>query len=342
VISRHTVIYKGTAHHHPPTIKNMEDIKSKIKAIEDDISRNKIRIALDQLRAIFTEYAASEQKGQCLQQINHYNRLQGNIRDQTITAENVDVQTNRIVKATLGLLSAAEKLMLQPKGKEQAEWMTANAEHYSKPVGDIFEQFKQKWNTTQQETTTTPYGLTQILEDQFINNQNNWNVGPINNFQNQYMGSVAIANHQCSITSTVNGSINAWIPLNIDKLKEFSIETQVRFQVGDNAGFGLIWGANATSFDYYYFLLSPIGQFCIGYQMKGASYNLANWVYSPYIWQGMNLNKLKLHRIGDQVYFYINDQHIFTTTYYSFFGNYLGMRAVNYKTVSFDYLSVWN
>lgn len=320
----------------------MQDIKSKIKTIEDDISQNKLRAALDALRDIFTQRNASEEKLQCLQQINHHNRLRGEIRDGTITAENIDVQTNRIVKATLGLLSAAEKLMLQPKEKNQAEWRTTDNYDQVKPVGDIFEQFKQKWNTTQQETTTTPYGLTQILNDQFIDNRNNWNVGPINNFQNQYIGNIAITNHQCSIISSMNGSVNAWVPLNINSFKEFVIETQVHFQMGNNFGFGLIWGTNPNNFDSYYFLISPIGQFCIGYLMNGVSHNLANWMYSPYIWQGMNVNKLKVHRQGNQVYFYINEQHVFTTTYYQFFGNYIGMTAINYKTVSFDYLSVWN
>ncbi|MEM6698465.1 MAG: hypothetical protein AAF599_08715, partial [Bacteroidota bacterium] len=106
--------------------------------------------------------------------------------------------------------------------------------------------------------------------------------------------------------------------------------------------FGLIWGTNPNTFDSYYFLISPIGQFCIGHLMNGVSHNLANWMYSPYIWQGMNVNKLKIHRQGTQVFFYINDQHVFTTTYYQFFGNYLGMTAINYKTVSFDYFRVWN
>lgn len=319
----------------------MQDITSKIKVIEDDISKNKLRDALDALREIFTQYKASEEKNQCLQQINHHNRLQGEIRDGVITAENIDVQTNRIVKATLGLLSAAEKLVLQPKEKEQASWRTDDYDHV-KPVGDIFEQFKQKWNTTQQETTAQPYGLTQILEDQFIDNRNNWNIGPIYNFQNLYMGNIAITNHQCSIVSTMNGSLNAWIPLHINNFKEFAIETQAHFQMGNNFGFGLIWGTNPNTFDSYYFLISPIGQFCIGHLMNGVSHNLANWMYSPYIWQGMNVNKLKIHRQGTQVFFYINDQHVFTTTYYQFFGNYLGMTAINYKTVSFDYFRVWN
>ncbi|MEL6717128.1 MAG: hypothetical protein AAFO82_06925 [Bacteroidota bacterium] len=317
----------------------MEDIKSKIKTIEDDISKNKLKAALNTLRDIFTERNASEEKNQCLQQINHYNRLQGEIRDRTITAENVDVQTNRIVKATLGLLSAAEKLLFQPKN-EQTEWKVNDYEHV-KPVGDIFEQFKQKWNTTQQEVTASPHGLTQILQEQFVDNRNNWNLGPINNF-NQYVGNIAIANNQCSIVSTLNGSINAWIPLNINNFREFAIETQVHFHQGNNFGFGLIWGTNPNSFDSYYFLISPIGQFCIGYQMNGVSHNLANWMYSSYIMQGLNTNRLKIHRIGDQVHFYINNEHVFTTTYYQFFGNYLGMTAINYKTISFDYLKVWN
>ncbi|MEM8523094.1 MAG: hypothetical protein AAGG68_00560 [Bacteroidota bacterium] len=313
----------------------MEDIKSKIKTIEDDISKNKLRDALDGLRDLFTQYDASEEKLQCLQQINHFNRLQAEIRDRTITAENIDVQTNRIVKATLGLLSAAEKVLLQPKEEKLIDWQ-------SHDVSNVLEQFKQNWNINKQETTAQPYGLTQILDEQFIDNRNNWQLGPIHNFYGQYVGNIALANQQCTISTNANGSIDARIPLNINGLKEFVIETQVRFQVGDNFGYGLVWGVNPNNLDSYYFLLSPIGQFCIGYQMNRTSHNLANWMYSPYILQGLNINKLKVHRMGNQVHFYINDEHIFTTTYYQFFGNYLGMTAINYKTVSFDYLRVWN
>lgn len=318
--------------------------KEQFKQIERYIIADRIKDALDKLYEFFDSVEATEQKHQTIQQINQLNRLNEQERDRTISQENLSIQKNQIVKATLGLLSAAEQLTVKPKTTTTDNWQSATDEDL-KPIGDIFKEFNEKWNTSQSTNSKPPNTLKQLFYDDFTDNRNNWNIGPIQANYNYYptnAGNTFIAESQCVIDSGLNGVVNVWKQIGINRFTEFIIESQVCFWIGNNFGFGLIWGANPANFDSYYFLISQIGQFCIGYQMNGNSINLANWVYSPYIWQGVNANKLKLHRIGDQVHFYINDQQVFSTTYYTFFGDYIGMSAVNVKKVSFDYLSIWN
>ncbi len=315
------------------------DFKPRIQKIETAIKNNRLKNALEDLYAVLQELGATEEKNQVLLQLSNLRNLDDDERDSTITSEVLLVHRGRIVKATLGLLTSAEQIILGQnevaRNVEEVEWM--------KPADNIFKSFLEKFDEANlQPMDNTASQPSALLYDDFRDNILKWYVGSVspNQPNSVPIGTLNIINQQYVFNIPVDGFIYGWRPVNIILTQSFSIETQVRFYTGDNKGYGIVWGADSATFDCYYFLISHNGYFCIGYQINNNQQILANWHYSAYIYQGNNTNTLRLERKGENVLFYINGQHIFSSIYYKFFGQHAGMMAGGHKQVGFDYFKV--
>lgn len=314
------------------------DFKLRIQKIEKAIRDNQLKNALEDLYAIFQEFGATEEKNQTLLQLNKLKTLDEEERDGTITSEVLLVNRGRMVKATLGLLTSIEKRILINSESEKEENITTEAE-WMQPADDIFKSFMEQFDSIPKVPVENQQQNI-LLSDDFQDNRNSWTIGPVLDNQSKQIGTLSMINQQYVISIPFGGYIYAWRPLNIDAYKGFTIETQVRFYSGDFSGYGIVWGAEPTTFQSYYFMIASNGTFCVGYQINGSNQILANWLYSPYIYQSTNTNKLRLQRKDENVLFYINDQHVFTSIYYTFFGQHVGMVAVGQKQVGFDYFRV--
>jgi hypothetical protein len=323
----------------------MEEQKFTLASIELLVINNRIKEALEALRQWFEDNGYRKEKYEVIQQLSRWNEIKVDERNDTATPAELRVKKNKLTKATLDLLLLAE---------DKATAATSSIENDTQPItNDSFAmmrawsaQLKEQQQTANEQPNLTNQELPTYLHDDFLDNRNSWNIGDLKMgfslFGSNNYGRTSIENHQCLIDSNYNGSINVVLPMNINRFQPFAIETTVQYWSGNDFGFGLTWGINLQTYDAYYFFINHIGRFCIGHLMNGQSINLANWLYSPHIRTGNSKNKLRLYRYGDQVHFYINDQLVYTTPYYTFFGEYIGMTTVNQKKVTYDYFTVWN
>lgn len=141
-------------------------------------------------------------------------------------------------------------------------------------------------------------------------------------------------------TKTDNGfrqSIH--IPLSLTE--DFSIETIINFKSGDlNSGHGLVWGFKDWE-NYYYFLISSNGYFTIGAKTEGINLEMKEWTKTSVINQNYERNQLKILRAGENIYFSINGELVYSDEFYGFRGNNIGFYILSgKKKVLFENLIV--
>ncbi|MEM1325412.1 MAG: hypothetical protein AAGI23_05625 [Bacteroidota bacterium] len=327
----------------------MENSQPTLISIREAISKNRVREALKALEQWCDENGFDKEENKASLLLSRWNAVKDHELYQSATAEDIQVGKGRVKRDTLELLLVVEEKLKTPN--QQSSTAQTNTEPFDTDPFQWFRDLQDNWkqNVNQNAATNQPQppALTQIFHDDFVDNRHHWNLGDItvNNtfFGASKVGQTYLNNGQCIIDSQLNGTASVYTSVNINPLQSYAIETTVQFWSGNHFGFGINWGANMATFSAYYFLINSIGQLCIGYQMNGQSINLANWIYSPFIHQGAARNKLRLESRGNQFYFFINDQQVFTTMHTNtFYGGQLGMTAVNHKVVGYDYFSVWN
>lgn len=122
-----------------------------------------------------------------------------------------------------------------------------------------------------------------------------------------------------------------FIRLPIDIENDFSIETLIQFNSGDdNSGHGLIWGMKDWE-NYYYFYISANGYYSIGAISEGLRLEFKKWTESQVINKKNNGNVIKVTKKDDKVYYSINGEILETSDFYSFKGNVLGFQIVSGK-----------
>ena len=326
------------------------DFKARIKSVEKAIINNKLEDALNELYKFFDEFAQIEEKNQTIQQISRYNRITSDYNLGVIERENYDQQINQLGRAIIGLLTAAERYALAnqevPTASKDVNWMMN--------VQNVWENFNSHQNTPTK-TTAPTNGITNIFYDNFQDNRNKWtsgsyteevqNSGFLGVFKNptpQKYAEISIHSNRCLIEHYKPESmITTWLHLPLNTQKDFVIETKATYLSGDNHGFGIRWGANQNN-DAYFFFISHPGSFCVRYNHAGSVFNIIDWTYSAYIWQGSSPNKLAIHKIGTYFYFYVNDQVVCTLPFYNFYGDWMGLTVAQEKKVLFEYFSVFN
>lgn len=168
-----------------------------------------------------------------------------------------------------------------------------------------------------------------FFEDNFNDNSNNWWTGKDNGGWCDIINGSYVIEH---IKETNDYSV--WKNLPLIESKAYSLEASFTFLNGFmKNGFGFLWGqkSSSNSIDIYegfhYFIVSASGKFVIRTYnpLSKITEPVKDWTDSSYIKVGDNCtNVLKIMKfdntIDNQIYFFINNELVFSTTNLPLFG----------------------
>lgn len=184
------------------------------------------------------------------------------------------------------------------------------------------------------------------LDEQFNDNSNNWWTGKDDSGWCDVADSCYIIEH-----TKDTSDYSAWKKIPLVESKAFSFEASFKFISGyEKNGYGFLWGQKSTDnkddrySGFHYFIVSASGKFVIrsyNPQTKKAE-PIKEWTDCSHIKTGANsINVLKIMKFDDsidkQLYFLINDQMIFQTTYLPMFGYETGFIAFQNMKIAIDY-----
>lgn len=182
---------------------------------------------------------------------------------------------------------------------------------------------------------------TVVFEDEFKNNQNNWQEGKtaVSNVRVVPGREMYQVQHK---SKAAYDAWTAWTSVDIDEQKNFRI-TALLYKEGGvkNYGYGILWGGEIDN--YYSFLVSPGGFYCVGKVVDGDWQDLTpgGWIQSGIVNQGRKaFNKLAVSKIGNTYHFAINDREIATMKCGPFFGNKIGFNVNNKQKIMVDWIKV--
>jgi hypothetical protein len=180
------------------------------------------------------------------------------------------------------------------------------------------------------------YGTSEVIfNDDFSNNNNNWSIG----LSADSCYNSKIENGAFDITSTCQGTHPMyWITQTIDIKRDFEIEAELLYVQGENDNaISLVWGKDDKNYRLR-FGISGNGQYRIN-QYSGKWIDLKNWTISSLV-RKSDYNKLTVRKIGEKYYFFLNEQLVHTSDFYSFFGSQIGFQGNQNSTMRVHYLKV--
>ncbi|MBK7128920.1 MAG: hypothetical protein IPM74_02915 [Crocinitomicaceae bacterium] len=179
-----------------------------------------------------------------------------------------------------------------------------------------------------------------ILRDDFNNNSNHWQEFSdgkadikVDTKRRMYQ-----IDHKLKHTGD---ACTAWTEVNLDEKRNFRITAQLYKEKGvKNYGYGLLWGG--TQDNYYSFLISPAGFYCVGKVVNGKWNDITpDWQETETVSCGNHAyNKLTVSKIGDTYHFEINDLKVATMKIGAFFGNKLGFNVNDKQKIMVDWIVV--
>lgn len=176
-----------------------------------------------------------------------------------------------------------------------------------------------------------------IFSEYFNNNRRNWSQ----------------TNNQNITTSVRNGhyyfshkrDTNAWLTwtnskININQFQDFYIQSNIRKVSGvDNYGYGIAWGLKDAN-NNYYFQISPNGYYKVTKIQNGRYTSIIKWKKSSYINKYRSTNKLGIKKLGNRIYFYINNRQVDSMGFQYFMGNKIGYRIDMRQAIEIKDLTV--
>lgn len=140
-----------------------------------------------------------------------------------------------------------------------------------------------------------------------------------------------------SISEGFTQTINIPVELNEDIYFEAAIE----FVSGDRlTNFGIVFDSN-DPYNFNSFSINASGYFSIGGKKDGAEFEVVSKVRSEYINKGPDQNILNILKVGNKIYYGINDNIVYEEEYHPFNGNRFGLIIFQgKKVINVGYLGV--
>jgi len=170
-----------------------------------------------------------------------------------------------------------------------------------------------------------------FVNDQFSNNDNDWYIEETGDFIRRIEGG------HLYLESTIDRAKLLSNEYTIDESRNYQIEASLKFITGKvNTGHALLFGKSPDNDFGFYFT----GQ---------QSYKISKYEggYVDYIDFTTNTilstngyNKLTLRKVGNQWYFFINEQLVHTMESQTFFGNRIGFQVGGKSIIHVDYLTI--
>ncbi len=170
-----------------------------------------------------------------------------------------------------------------------------------------------------------------FFED-FINNKNKW----INDSNSK----IYSINDSCLIIyNTFSYPISDGKEISINDIKDFEIETEIKFESGEEKDFiGIFWGS-ITFDEKYNFGFSANSGFTIYKDFSIERTKYQDWKHTDFI-NKTSYNKLTIRKIDFHYYFFINKRFVYKMSYDILPGNEIGFIIPQKTKVSIKNLTV--
>ncbi len=134
-------------------------------------------------------------------------------------------------------------------------------------------------------------------------------------------------------------SLNFDSHFTIDESKDFQIEAKMKYVTGvDNRSNSLIWGKSDLN-NKYRFNFSGNGYFNIDNKVAGEWGVLKHWTQSILVKRDQ-FNKMTVRKVGDYLYFFINEELVFSMKNVPFFGQLIAFQANELTTIFVDDINI--
>lgn len=181
----------------------------------------------------------------------------------------------------------------------------------------------------------TRLNQTTILQDDFIDNRNNWTP-----YENETVR-LEIGDGRFLFTiKTDDGSWMQWQSISLSGEEDYRIEIDIQHLSGiENNSMGVIFGTMDAS-NYIEFCISANGYYRLG-KSENATYTpIVPWTLSSAINPGNSLNTISVEKLGSQMQLFINGIAMTTIQAPYWFGNSIGLIVRDKQTVAFERLLV--
>jgi len=175
-----------------------------------------------------------------------------------------------------------------------------------------------------------------IYQNDFNSSSDDWATGSFDNGCRE--SHITNGHYELSSKCTDTNPVH-WTNLAvIDYSKDFEIESAIKFVSGENDNSnGIFWGRNTDGYRFR-FTFSGNGQYKID-RYNGTWYNFKSWTAASCI-NKTDFNKLTIRKIGDNLYFFMNEIFVHMMAFEPFFGQQIGFQVNQNSTIWVDYLTV--
>jgi uncharacterized repeat protein (TIGR01451 family) len=182
----------------------------------------------------------------------------------------------------------------------------------------------------------TPEHKIPLFIDEFVDNKNNWLLGIKENvwFQN-------LENNSLFFQSYEDVPKEDFKEVYIDQSKDFEIELKIRLDKGiPNKFNGLQWGKCVESAKQFDFFFNGQGQYTIDKFENGKFTDFVP-ITSTQLINNYTYNKLTVRKLGENYYFFLNEQLVHKMPFEPLFGHGVGFQVAERSSIQIEYLKVW-
>ncbi|MCX5799943.1 MAG: hypothetical protein NTX17_00940 [Candidatus Eisenbacteria bacterium] len=191
-------------------------------------------------------------------------------------------------------------------------------------------------NTAQEERSDVTADYLLLFEDHFDKDVDLW---PICKTES-HTAKIAKGKYVFEYRLEDEGVMHATSIKGFDLHKNFVIEAVfTKISGTDERGFGITWGGKDGG-NYYEAKIAGNGCFSYAEMKKGTQSLITGRIITESINRENSTNKLTVKKVGRQLHFFVNDQHVINAPSKPLFGHQLGFVLDGKMKVEIDYISV--
>ena len=180
----------------------------------------------------------------------------------------------------------------------------------------------------------SPADLPMIWKDKFDDNSQKWAVG-----ENESIKVEVREGLYRLTTKKPGGDLQAY-PIRIDRNKNYSLETELRWAGADyQGGVGIIWDLKDVQ-NFYVFVISPQGGYSILKFKDGNRIPLVDWEANIYVRKNDLFNRLEVRKTGKNLEFFLNEHKVHQVPYETFSGDNVGFLGMSAVALEVDVISL--
>ncbi len=264
------------------------------------------KTALLQLSQLFEQFE-SDLANDALLYLGQWNSYERDVTQGVIQRGGTEVA--RIQRATLTLKDEVQSILLS-KGQVQPQ---PPANQTAPKTADRF---------------------TYILEDDFVDNRNEWLEQLPEEVNNEVTAKFYFEKNQYFIEGTVedNSMYYTGCLCVLEQDKDFKIETTIEcLNIEETGFFGLMWGGNAEMSGFHAFSISSTGSVCIDTSdnTKEEFTTHLGWTFFAPVNEGKGTNVLTIENDKQKLKFYVNGKLAHIQAFLPFYGNVIGYIIAN-------------